>query len=50
MKIAIIGAGAAGMTAAYELSKELGGKLSGVDVYEKENAVGGLSKSITLWG
>ena len=49
MRIAIIGAGPAGMTAAYELSKELGKKLSSIDVYEKSDAVGGLSKSITLW-
>jgi len=49
MKIAIIGAGPAGMTAAYELAKELGGALSGLDVYEKDEAVGGLSKTITLW-
>ncbi|MCP4313759.1 MAG: FAD-dependent oxidoreductase [Bacteroidetes bacterium] len=50
MRIAIIGAGAAGMTAAYELSKELGGKVSELDVYEKSDSVGGLSKSISLWG
>lgn len=49
MRIAIIGAGPAGMTAAYQLSKELGGKLSQLDVYEKSEAVGGLSKTISLW-
>jgi len=49
MKIAIIGAGASGMTAAYELSKEIGGKLATVDVFEKSASVGGLSKSISLW-
>jgi len=49
MKIAIIGAGPAGMTAAYELSKELGGKISALNVYEKSDSVGGLSKSLTLW-
>lgn len=50
MRIAIIGAGPAGMTAAFQLSKELGNKLSAIDVYEKSDTVGGLSKSITLWG
>ncbi len=50
MKIAIIGAGPAGMTAAYELSKEIRGKVSALDVYEKSDSVGGLSKSLSLWG
>ena len=50
MKIAIIGAGPAGMTAAYELSKEIGKSVTAIDVYEKAEAVGGLSKTITLWG
>ena len=49
MKIAIIGAGPAGMTAAYQLSKELGKSVSAIDVYEKSAEVGGLSKSISLW-
>ena len=45
MKVGIIGAGPAGLTAAYQLSK------AGVevDVYEASPSVGGLSKSITLW-
>lgn len=34
------------MTAAYELSKQM----PGVDVYEASNSVGGLAKSIQLWG
>ncbi|MBI3136179.1 MAG: FAD-dependent oxidoreductase [Bacteroidetes bacterium] len=44
-KIAVIGAGPAGITAAYELAK------AGytVDVYEASDAVGGLSKTIDLW-
>lgn len=45
MKIAVIGAGPAGMTAAYELSK----KTANVDLYEASNAVGGMSKTIELW-
>ncbi|NOQ71657.1 MAG: FAD-dependent oxidoreductase [Crocinitomix sp.] len=44
-KIAVIGAGPAGMTAAYELTK------AGFDVtlYEASDKVGGLSKTIDLW-
>jgi protoporphyrinogen oxidase len=45
-KIAIIGAGPAGLTAAYELLK------NGiqVEVFEASNAVGGMAKTIPLWG
>lgn len=50
MKIAIIGAGPAGMTAAYKLSSELGRSVTAIDVFEKSEQVGGLSKSINLWG
>ncbi len=50
MKIAIIGAGPAGLTAAYELSKGLkSGKIDQLDIFEISSQVGGLSKSITLW-
>lgn len=44
-KIAVIGAGPAGITAAYELTK------AGFDVtlYEASDKVGGLSKTIDLW-
>ena len=49
MRIAVIGAGPAGMTAAYELSKQLGTKVTVLDLYEKSDRVGGLSKSIDLW-
>jgi protoporphyrinogen oxidase len=49
MRIAVIGAGPAGMTAAYELSKHLGSKISRLDVFEKGDRVGGLSRSIDLW-
>ena len=44
-KIAVIGAGPAGITAAYELSK----KGHEVEVFEASPHVGGLSKSIDLW-
>ena len=50
MKIAVIGAGPAGMTAAYKLSEELGQKISELHLYEISDQVGGLSKSIDLWG
>ncbi|MBK6833058.1 MAG: FAD-dependent oxidoreductase [Bacteroidetes bacterium] len=46
MKIAVIGAGPAGMTAAYQLSK----KGHTVDVFEASNAVGGMSKTLSMWG
>lgn len=44
-KIAIIGAGPAGITAGYELAK----KGHEVEVFEASPAVGGLSKTIELW-
>lgn len=46
MRVAVIGAGPAGITAAYQLAK--GG--AQVEVYEAGDAVGGLSRSIELWG
>ena len=50
MRIAVIGAGPAGITAAYELSKAIPeGKINQLDVYEISPRVGGLSKSIELW-
>ncbi|MCK4920741.1 MAG: FAD-dependent oxidoreductase [Bacteroidales bacterium] len=50
MKIAIIGAGPAGLTATYELSKGIeSGKIDQLDLYEISSQVGGLSKSIDLW-
>jgi protoporphyrinogen oxidase len=45
-KIAIIGAGPAGLTAAYELSKDPAIK---VDVYEASDSPGGMCKSLRLW-
>lgn len=50
MKIAVIGAGPAGMTAAYQLSKKIGsGKVTELHVYEANPRVGGLAKSLDLW-
>lgn len=45
-KVAVIGAGPAGLTTAYELSK-MGIE---VDVFEADKTVGGMAKSIELWG
>ncbi len=46
MRVGIIGAGPAGMTVAYELTK------AGVEVevFESSPSVGGMAKSISLWG
>jgi protoporphyrinogen oxidase len=46
IKVAVIGAGPAGMTAAYELTK----KGVPVDLYEASGHVGGMARSIELWG
>ncbi|HEY7328150.1 MAG TPA: FAD-dependent oxidoreductase [Gemmataceae bacterium] len=46
MRVAVIGAGAAGITAAYQLSK--GG--AEVDVFEASDEVGGLARTIERWG
>lgn len=46
-KICIIGAGPAGMTAAYLLSQNPGFE---VTLYEASKSVGGMAKSIELWG
>ena len=43
--VAVIGAGPAGMTAAYQLSQAG----YSVDVFEADSQVGGLSKSLSLW-
>lgn len=45
MKVGIIGAGPAGITAAYQLAKAG----INVDVYEASDAVGGLAKTVELW-
>lgn len=44
--VAVIGAGPAGLTAAYELAK----KGIRVDVFEAGDSVGGMAKTISLWG
>jgi protoporphyrinogen oxidase len=50
MKIAVIGAGPAGITTAYQLSKAIGkGKITEVDLYELSSTVGGLARSFTIW-
>ena len=46
MKVAVIGAGPAGMAAAYELAR--GG--ADVEVFEASEFVGGMSRSFDLWG
>lgn len=49
MKIAVIGAGPAGLTCAYQLSKALDDKVSQLDVFEAADNVGGMSRSLELW-
>lgn len=46
MKVCVIGAGPAGLTAAYQLAK------SGVEIelYEASGEVGGMSRSMQMWG
>lgn len=46
MRVAVIGAGPAGITAAYQLAK--GG--ANVEVFEAGPSVGGMAKTIELWG
>jgi protoporphyrinogen oxidase len=46
MRVAVIGAGPAGMTAGYQLSK---GDVD-VEVYEASDAIGGMARSFKLWG
>ena len=47
MKVAVIGAGPAGMTAAYQLSKNPNVE---VELFEASSRVGGMSKTLDLWG
>lgn len=46
MRVAVIGAGPAGMTAALQLSRNG----VDVDVYEADQGIGGLARSLDLWG
>ncbi|MCI0642252.1 MAG: FAD-dependent oxidoreductase [Gemmataceae bacterium] len=46
MRVAVIGAGPAGITAAYQLAKQG----VAVEVYEASEHVGGLSRTFELWG
>jgi protoporphyrinogen oxidase len=46
-KIAVVGAGPAGLTAAYQLAKADDVE---VDVFEAGDSVGGMAKTISLWG
>jgi len=45
-KVAVIGAGPAGLTAAYSLAK----RGRDVEVFEESNAVGGMAKTLPMWG
>jgi protoporphyrinogen oxidase len=50
MRIAVIGAGPAGITAAYMLSGEIKtGRVTQLDIYEISSHIGGLSKSLEMW-
>lgn len=50
MRIAVIGAGPAGITAAYQISKQIpSGRINKLDVYEMSSAPGGLAKSFSIW-
>lgn len=46
VRIAVIGAGPAGLTAAYQLCKQG----FSVELFEASDAVGGMAKTISLWG
>lgn len=46
MKIAIIGAGPAGLSCAAKLSEN---NITDIDIYEESDFVGGMSKSFVLW-
>ncbi|MCS7076207.1 MAG: FAD-dependent oxidoreductase [Bacteroidia bacterium] len=49
MKVVIIGAGPAGLTATYQLSKQIGRQVESVQLYEANSYVGGMSTSLRLW-
>lgn len=49
MNIIVIGAGPAGLTAAYQLSKFLGKQIQSIQLFEASQRVGGMSASLKLW-
>lgn len=49
MNIIVIGAGPAGLTAAYQLSKFKGTKVQSIKLFEASDKVGGMSASLKLW-
>ncbi|GIV43749.1 MAG: hypothetical protein KatS3mg035_0872 [Bacteroidia bacterium] len=49
MNIIVIGAGPAGLTAAYQLSKHIGNKIQSIKLFEASDRVGGMSTSFHLW-
>lgn len=49
MKVAIIGAGPAGLTAGYQLAKHIGKGIEKVDIYEANAYVGGMGTSLNIW-
>lgn len=49
MRVVVIGAGPAGITAAYQISKLIpSGRVRLLDVYEISSSPGGLAKSLSL--
>lgn len=49
MNVIVIGAGPAGLTAAYQLSKFLNKKVQSIQLFEASHRVGGMSTSLKLW-
>ncbi|MCS7028434.1 MAG: FAD-dependent oxidoreductase [Bacteroidia bacterium] len=49
MKVVVIGAGPAGLTATYQLAKHIGKGIQSIEVYEANSYVGGMSTSLKLW-
>lgn len=49
MKIVVIGAGPAGLTATYQLAKHIGKEIESIDVFEANGYAGGMSTSLELW-
>jgi len=49
MNVIIIGAGPAGLTAAYQISKYLGNGIQSIKLFEASDKVGGMSASMKIW-